>query len=39
MDGLSKMYYGVPGLLLFFWGKSEWSRNKKLKADGTVKNV
>ena len=36
---LISLTYGVPGLLLFFWGKSEWSRNKKLKADGKVKNV
>ena len=29
---------GVPGFLLFRWGRLEWKRNKQLKADGKVRD-
>jgi hypothetical protein len=32
------LFYGVPGILLFLYGRSEWKRNKQLKAEGKVKD-
>ena len=32
------LFMGVPGFLLFRWGRLEWKRNKQLKADGKVRD-
>ena len=32
------LFIGFVGVSLFLYGKSEWKRNKKLKADGKIKN-
>ena len=32
------LFYGVPGILLFLYGRSEWKRNKQLKAEGKVRD-
>jgi len=32
------LFYGVPGILLFLYGRSEWKRNKQLKEVGKVRD-
>ena len=32
------LFFGVPGILLFLYGRSEWKRNKRLKAEGKVRD-
>jgi len=36
---LQGFFLGLIGILLLRYGKSEWKRNKKLKADGKVKKT